>query len=61
VDCAACPLIAKQSLAHVPGGRNVVVSYARRKASMTFDDPAAMVPALIEVTTRAGDPSRWQV
>jgi mercuric ion binding protein len=60
MDCAACPLIVKQSLARVPGVSRVVVSYGRKTASVTFDDAAATVAALIEATTQAGYPSRVQ-
>lgn len=60
MDCAACPLIVKQSLARVPGVSRVDVSYARKTASVTFDDAAATVAALIEATTKAGYPSRVQ-
>jgi mercuric ion binding protein len=60
MDCAACPLIVKQSLAGVPGVSKVEVSYARKSASVTFDDAKATVAALIEATTKSGYPSRVQ-
>jgi mercuric ion binding protein len=60
MDCAACPLIVKQSLARVPGVTKVEVSYARKSASVTFDDAKATVAALIEATTTSGYPSRVQ-
>ena len=60
MDCAACPLIVKQSLARVPGVSKVEVSYARKSASVTFDDAKATVAALIEATTTSGYPSRVQ-
>lgn len=60
MDCAACPLIVKQSLARVPGVTKVDVSYARKTASVTFDDAKATVAALIEATTTSGYPSRVQ-
>ena len=60
MDCAACPLIVKQSLARVPGVTKVEVSYARKSASVTFDDAKATVAALIEATTTFGYPSRVQ-
>ena len=58
MDCAACPLIVKQSLARVPGVSKVEVSYARKSASVTFDDAKATVAALIEATTKSGYPAR---
>ena len=58
MDCAACPLIVKQSLARVPGVTKVEVSYARKSAAVTFDDTKATVAALIEATTRSGYPAR---
>jgi mercuric ion binding protein len=60
MDCAACPVIVKQSLARVPGVTKVEVSYARKSASVTFDDAKATVAALIEATTKSGYPSRVQ-
>ena len=60
MDCAACPLIVKQSLARVPGVTKVEVSYARKTASVTFDDAKASVAALIQATTKSGYPSRVQ-
>ena len=60
MDCAACPLIVKQSLARVPGVTKVEVYYARKSASVTFDDAKATVAALIEATTTSGYPSRVQ-
>jgi mercuric ion binding protein len=60
MDCVACPLIVKQSLAQVPGVTKVEVSYARKTASVTFDDAKATVAALIEATTKSGYPSRVQ-
>jgi mercuric ion binding protein len=60
MDCAACPLIVKQSLARVPGVSKVEVSYARKSASVTFDDAKATVAALIEATTKSGYPARLE-
>jgi mercuric ion binding protein len=58
MDCAACPLIVKQSLTKVEGVRKAQVSYERKTAVVTFDDAKATVGRLIEATTRAGYPSR---
>ena len=56
--CAACPLIVKESLRQVPGVSHVEVSYPKQTASVTYDDGATTVSALIEATTRLGYPSR---
>lgn len=56
--CAACPLIVKESLRKVPGVSQVEVSYPKKTASVTYDDGATTVAALIEATTRLGYPSR---
>jgi mercuric ion binding protein len=60
MDCAACPLIVKQRLARVPGVSKVEVSYARKSASVTFDDTRATVAALIEAATKSGYPARLE-
>jgi mercuric ion binding protein len=60
MDCAACPLIVKQTLAAVPGVSKVDVSFARKSASVTFDDAKVTTPTLIEATTKSGYPSRVQ-
>lgn len=58
MDCAACPLIVKQSLTKVEGVRKARVSYERKTAVVTFDDAKATVDRLIEATTKAGYPAR---
>ncbi len=58
MDCAACPLIVKQSLTKVEGVRKAQVSYERKTAVVTFDDAKATVDRLIEATTKAGYPAR---
>ena len=58
MTCEACPLIVKGTLAKVEGVRNVEVSYARKTATVTFDDGKVTVKSLIEATTGAGYPAR---
>lgn len=58
MDCAACPVIVKQSLARVSGVAAVKVSYTQRTASVTYDETRVTIPMLIEATTQAGYPSR---
>lgn len=57
MDCAACPFTVKASLQKVLGVANVVVSFAKKTAVVTFDDAKTGVPALIAATTNAGYPS----
>ena len=58
MTCETCPLIVKRTLAKVDGVRKVDVSYARKTATVTFDDGRATVASLIEATTRAGYPAQ---
>lgn len=58
MDCAARPLIVKQSLTKVEGVRQARVSYERKTGVVTFDDAKATVGRLIEATTKAGYPAR---
>jgi periplasmic mercuric ion binding protein len=57
MTCAACPHIVKGSLAAVPGVSAVVVSFADKTATVTYDDAKAEIPALVRATTNAGYPS----
>jgi mercuric ion binding protein len=57
MTCAACPHIVKGSLAAVPGVNTVVVSFADKTATVTYDDAKAEIPALVRATTNAGYPS----
>jgi mercuric ion binding protein len=56
--CDACPGIVKKSLDKVTGVKNVVVSYEKKTARVTYDDNKATVAALTAATTNAGYPSR---
>jgi mercuric ion binding protein len=57
MNCAACPLIVKSTLQAVPGVTKVLVSYAHKTATVTFDEAKTALPALTAATTNAGYPS----
>ena len=57
MTCTACPHIVKGSLAAVAGVSHVVVSFADKTATVTYDDAKAAIPALVRATTDAGYPS----
>lgn len=56
--CDACPYIVKQSLAKLPGVKNVAVSFEQKSATVTYDDEKTTLDALTTATTEAGYPSR---
>ncbi len=56
--CPACPYTVKQSLARVAGVSNVVVSFEKKTATVTYDDQETTLAALTNATTQAGYPSR---
>lgn len=55
--CSACPYIVKQSLAKLPGVARVAVSFAKKTATVTYDDSKVTLAALTAATTKAGYPS----
>jgi len=55
--CVACPYIVKQSLAKVPGVDNVIVSFEKKTATVTYDDQKATPAKLTDATLQAGYPS----
>tara|TARA_B100000614_G_scaffold116357_1_gene104461 strand:+ start:410 stop:670 length:261 start_codon:yes stop_codon:yes gene_type:complete len=57
MTCASCPYIVKQSLSRVPGVERVEVSYADKRAVVTFDDSKTDVAALTKATASVGFPS----
>lgn len=57
MTCASCPYIVKQPLSRVPGVERVEVSYAEKRAVVTFDDAKADVAALTKATAGVGFPS----
>ncbi|MBW3097026.1 cation transporter [Pseudohoeflea coraliihabitans] len=58
MTCATCPYIVRQSLAGVPGVRQVDVSFELKTATVTFDDETADIAALRAATTGNGFPSQ---
>ncbi len=52
--CASCPYIVTQSLAAVPGAKDVSVSFRNKTAIVTFDDTQTIVAALIDATFEMG-------
>jgi periplasmic mercuric ion binding protein len=48
----------KQSLAKVPGVKDVAVSFEQKTATVTYDDQTTTLDALTSATTQAGYPSR---
>lgn len=57
MTCASCTYIVKQSLSRVAGVEQVEVSFADKKAVVTFDDAKTDVAALTGATARVGFPS----
>ncbi len=55
--CASCPYIVKQSLAAVPGVKDVSVSFRNKTANVTFDGARTNVAALTDATFEMGYPS----
>jgi mercuric ion binding protein len=57
MDCATCPITIKAALLKVPGVTRAQVSYAHRRARVSFDDARTDVAALTKATGSAGYPS----
>ncbi len=57
MTCAACPYIVRQSLAAVPGVKDVKVSFREKTAVVTFDDARTDIEALTNSTFEMGFPS----
>jgi len=55
--CASCPYIVKQSLAAVPGVKEVSVSFRDKTAIVTFDSARTNLAALTDATFEMGYPS----
>ena len=58
MTCVSCPYIVKQTLARVPGVSDVIVSFRKKMAVVTFDDGKTNVSALTAATSDVGFPSR---
>lgn len=50
MTCFACSCTVKQSLARVAGVSNVIVSFEKKTATVTYDDQKTTVEALTNVT-----------
>ena len=57
MTCPVCPITVKKALTAVPGVSKVDVVYAKREATVTYDDTETTVSALTKATTNAGYPS----
>jgi periplasmic mercuric ion binding protein len=57
MTCVACPYIVQKSLTSVDGVKTVNVSFADKKADVTYDDTRTDVAALVAATTENGFPS----
>ena len=57
MDCPVCPITVKKSLTKVVGVSAAKVDFAKREATVTFDDAKTNVAALTHATEEAGYPS----
>jgi mercuric ion binding protein len=57
MTCAACPVTVKKALSRVDGVEAVDVSFAAKRATVTFEDTKTSVQALTQATADAGYPS----
>jgi mercuric ion binding protein len=57
MTCAVCPITVKKALEHVTGVQKVTVDYAKKTATVQFDDAMATPVQLTEATKNAGYPS----
>lgn len=58
MSCVTCPYIVKKALGRVAGVMKVNVSFAEKRAVVTFDEARASVAALTSATAQVGFPSR---
>ena len=58
MDCAACPITVGKALRRVPGVAHAEVDFAKREATVTFDDARAGLDDLTRATKNAGYPSK---
>ncbi len=58
MTCPVCPITVRKALREVPGVEKVDVSYAKREATVTYDDARTNVAALTKATADAGYPSK---
>lgn len=58
MDCPACPITVKKSLEKVSGVKAVKVDFAKKQATVTYDDSQASIDKLTQATKDAGYPSQ---
>lgn len=58
MTCAACPITVKKSLEKVGGVKSVKVDFAKKQATVTYDDSQASIDKLTQATQDAGYPSK---
>lgn len=57
MDCPACPITVKKSLEKVKGVKSAKVDFAKKSATVRYDDATASLDQLTKATTDAGYPS----
>lgn len=57
MDCPVCPITVKKALGKVPGVSRAEVDFAKRRATVSYDDGLADVESLTRATRDAGYPS----
>ncbi len=57
MTCPICPITVKKALTAVSGVSKVDIVYAKREATVTYDDTKTTVSALTKATANAGYPS----
>ncbi|MGE0671482.1 MAG: mercury resistance system periplasmic binding protein MerP [Methylibium sp.] len=57
MDCPVCPITVKKALGKVPGVGRTEVDFAKRQATVSYDDALASVESLTRATRDAGYPS----
>lgn len=57
MDCPACPITVKKSLEKVKGVKSAKVDFAKKSATVRYDDATASLNQLTQATTDAGYPS----
>ena len=58
MSCPTCPITVRKSLEKVPGVKKVKVDFARKQATVTYEDTQASLDKLTQATTEAGYPSQ---
>lgn len=60
MTCATCPITVKLALSRVDGVESVAVDFARKQATVVFDDARTAVRTLTQATENVGFPSSVQ-